>query len=134
MLGVTAALACLTLAGCSNSSRYSAGSTWQCLAKKGLWVRLETGPDMAPGVEASVSFQRLARGPRDKVVSGGFSFVRKGRSAEEVRQSFIRNQQRMIGGPPRLPWIKSGKPRRNVIPWWSGTDAKFTASAESCLH
>jgi hypothetical protein len=127
-------LACLILAGCSDSSRYSAESTWRCLAKRGLLVRLETGPDMTRGVEAIVSFQRLASGPRDKVASGGFGFVRKGRDAQDVRQRFIRNREQSVGGPLGQPWIKFGKPQRNVVPWWSAADAKFRANATNCLH
>ena len=127
------AAGCLVLAGCSDSSRYSAESTWRCLAKKGLFVRLETGPDMSQGVESSVSFQRLARGPRDKVFSGGFSFLRKGADALEVRQSFVDDRKQIRGGPPGVPWIKLGTPTRNVLPWWSAADAKFKANAESCL-
>src|SRR4051794_40818313 len=98
--GAAVAVACLAFVGCSDGKRYDAESTWRCLAKKGLSVRLETGPDMAEGVKANVSFQHFARGPRDRVSSGGFSFLEKGADARTVRQSFVDNQMRSTG-PPR---------------------------------
>jgi hypothetical protein len=90
---------------------------------------------MIKGVESSVSFQRLARGPHDIVSSGGFSFLAKDADPRAVRQSFLDAQKRRgVGGPPGVPWIKLGPPNRNVIPWWSAADAKFRATAQRCLR
>lgn len=128
--------ASLSLTACAHSSGdYRAESTWRCLANKGLLATLESSPDLTPGVDSSISFQRLATKPKEAVASGGFAFLRKGSRPEDVKKRFANNRRRVIGGPPGLPWYKVGETRRNVIAWWSDTaNAKFKATAEGCLR
>lgn len=90
---------------------------------------------MTRGIDATVGFQRLASGPREPVASGGFAFVRKGESAEDVRRRLINERALARGRPPNEPGVAFGNTRRNVIPWWSDTaDGKFKSSAEKCLR
>jgi len=146
---VVVLVACLALTACSHSesrprartgapsNRYSAERTWRCLASKNYLVRLESGPEMAKGVESDVSVERLATRRREAVQSGGFSFLAKDADARAVRQGFLDNRKRMekriIGGPPGVPWIEIDTPKRNVVPWWSATDPKFKADVQRCL-
>jgi hypothetical protein len=126
----------LSLPACSHGSKtYSAEDTWRCLANEGLSASLQSGPDLTPGVDSSIGFQRLATKPKEAVASGGFAFLRKDSRPQDVKRRFEDNRRRVIGGPPGLPWYKVGETRRNVIAWWSDTaDASFKRTARNCLR